>query len=78
MPFLYLGLLLGTAIFLFQAKSFSRAIFFLFLTLGFLLIAVERLLVRALAARGRRAEAATSNLLLVGINPDAIEIRRPA
>ena len=49
-PFLSMSLLLGTAIFLFQAKTFSRAVFFMFLLIGFALILVGLAMVSVLTA----------------------------
>ena len=73
LPFIYLGLLLATAIFLFQAKSFSRAVFFLFIALGFLLVVAERLFVKA--GSRRAGPSPDRNVLIVGLNHEALLIR---
>lgn len=70
-----LSALLAAAIFLFQAKSFSRAIFFLFVGLGFVFVVGTRLLLEAFHARGAR-RADTRRVLIVGAGPDAIEVVR--
>lgn len=75
-PFLYLSLLMGTAIFLFQAKTFSRGVFFLFLALAFLFIAGSRMLLKALGPWTRGSERQHSRLLIVGTRSDAAEVCR--
>ena len=74
--YIYLISILGLAIFLFQAKSFSRAVFFLFMGLSFVLIASFRLLARRLLRRPSERQADVRNVLIVGVNPDAMEVRR--
>jgi exopolysaccharide biosynthesis polyprenyl glycosylphosphotransferase len=75
-PVVYLGLLLGTAIFLFQAKSFSRAVFFIFLLLAFPLIGVGRILLRFATSRLDSRQESLRNLLIVGLSDEAVEVRR--
>jgi exopolysaccharide biosynthesis polyprenyl glycosylphosphotransferase len=75
-PYAYLGLLLGTAIFLFQAKHFSRAVFFLFLVFGFTLTTTARSLWRLGHRRLQPAAGSRKKLLIVGLGPDALQLRR--
>jgi exopolysaccharide biosynthesis polyprenyl glycosylphosphotransferase len=72
----YLTGILGLAIFIFQVKTFSRAIFFLFLAFGFVLIATTRLTLGWLAKRTGRDSADMRNVLIVGTGPEAVEVRR--
>lgn len=76
LPFLYLSALMGLAIFLLQAKLFSRAVFFMFLGLGFCLIAAEKMILKSLAARPRRRAEDYRVLLIVGAGEEAVEVRR--
>jgi len=75
-PVVYLGLLLGTTIFLFQAKSFSRAVFFLFLALAFVFVALGRLALRAAVARLGGKRETLRNVLIVGADAEAHAVRR--
>src|SRR5437867_5886921 len=74
--FVYLGSILGLAIFLFQAKSFSRAVLALFMGIGFLLIAGERALLKKMALRLGPRPADLRNVLIVGVNPEGREVKR--
>jgi exopolysaccharide biosynthesis polyprenyl glycosylphosphotransferase len=71
----YLTGFLGLAIFIFQVKTFSRAIFFLFLGIGFLLLTVTRLTLVWLSRRAGRDSADLRNVLIVGTGPQAAEVR---
>ena len=71
----YLTGFLGLAIFIFQVKTFSRAIFFLFLAFGFLLLAATRLTLVWLSKRMGRDVADMRNVLIVGTGPEAAEVR---
>ncbi len=75
-PFIYFGLMLGTAIFLFQAKSFSRAVFFLFLLFGLVLVSAGRLLFLIARRRASLQRQSSLNLLIVGIGDEALGVRR--
>lgn len=74
--FVYVSVLLGTAVFLLQTKEVSRAVFFLFVGLGFLLVGGVRAILGRLARISRSARAETKNLLIVGTGPEALEIRQ--
>jgi exopolysaccharide biosynthesis polyprenyl glycosylphosphotransferase len=71
----YLTAFLGLAIFIFQVKTFSRAVFFLFLGLGFLLVAATRLTLVWLSKRAGRESADLRSVLIVGTGPEAVEVR---
>ena len=73
-PVVYLGLLLGTAIFLFQAKSFSRAVFFLFLLLGLVLLSAERVARRFFAPGLDSRRDALRSVLIVGLSEEAVAV----
>jgi exopolysaccharide biosynthesis polyprenyl glycosylphosphotransferase len=73
-PLLYLSLMLGTAIFLFQAKAFSRAVFFLFIALAAILVVSGKLLLKAVGTRLHR-DIYQRNVLVVGLNEEATRIR---
>jgi exopolysaccharide biosynthesis polyprenyl glycosylphosphotransferase len=68
------GLFLGAAIFLVQAKYFSRALFILFLLLFYLFLFVEKLLLRASQKVARRRGFNYRNVLIVGINEGAMRL----
>jgi exopolysaccharide biosynthesis polyprenyl glycosylphosphotransferase len=73
--FVYLATALGLAVFLFQAKAFSRAVFFLFLVFGLLFVVLNRL---ALATLGKRTGVEAHELhdvLVVGTGLEAVEVR---
>jgi exopolysaccharide biosynthesis polyprenyl glycosylphosphotransferase len=74
--FLYTLALLGTAVFLFQLKAFSRAVFFLFLCFAFFLVSTVRLSLFALDRRRRRAPGDQRSVLIVGTGSEATDIRR--
>jgi exopolysaccharide biosynthesis polyprenyl glycosylphosphotransferase len=74
--FLYVGLILGTAVFVFQAKTFSRAVFFLFLLLASALVSANRLLARRLLQYRKRLERVRRNVIVVGTNPQALDVGR--
>jgi exopolysaccharide biosynthesis polyprenyl glycosylphosphotransferase len=77
LPFLYLALFLGTAIFLFQKKSFSRAVFFMFLVLAYVFVISVRLVVRWGQTRGRQGgQFHDRRVLIVGTSAQAIDIGR--
>ena len=71
----YLTAFLGLAIFVFQVKAFSRAIFFLFLALGFFLVTVTRLTLVWLSKRAGRESAGLRSVLIVGTGWEAVEVR---
>jgi len=71
----YLTGVLGLAIFIFQVKAYSRAIFFLFLAIGFLLLLAVRLSLVWLSKRVGRDSADIRNVLIVGTGPQALEVR---
>jgi len=71
----YLTGFLGLAIFVFQVKTFSRAIFFLFLVIGFLLVAGTRLTLVWLAKRTGRDSEDLRSVLIVGTGPEALDVR---
>jgi exopolysaccharide biosynthesis polyprenyl glycosylphosphotransferase len=71
----YLTAILGLAVFLAQAKGFSRAVFFLFLAFGFVFILANRLALASLARRQGVASSELRNVLVVGTGPEAIEVR---
>jgi exopolysaccharide biosynthesis polyprenyl glycosylphosphotransferase len=71
----YLTAFLGLAIFIFQVKAFSRAIFFLFLVIGFILVAITRLTLVWLSKRTGRDSADMRSVLIVGTGPEAVEVR---
>ena len=71
----YLTAFLGLAIFIFQVKTFSRAIFFLFLGIGFLLVAATRITLVWLSKRTGRDAEDLRKVLIVGTGPQAVEVR---
>jgi exopolysaccharide biosynthesis polyprenyl glycosylphosphotransferase len=71
----YLTGILGLAIFVFQVKAYSRAIFFLFLGIGFVLLATTRVTLVWLAKRAGRNAADMRSVLIVGTGPQAVEVR---
>jgi exopolysaccharide biosynthesis polyprenyl glycosylphosphotransferase len=71
----YLTGILGLAIFIFQMKTFSRAIFFLFLFLGFVLLAATRVTLVWLSKRTGHSTDDLRNVLIVGTGPEAVEVR---
>jgi exopolysaccharide biosynthesis polyprenyl glycosylphosphotransferase len=71
----YLTGFLGLAIFIFQVKTFSRAIFLLFLGLGFVLLAATRSSLVWIARWTGRDSADLRNVLIVGTGPEAAEVR---
>jgi FlaA1/EpsC-like NDP-sugar epimerase len=73
--FTYLTTILGLAIFLFQAKAFSRAVFFLFLAFGLVFVVVNRLALAAIAGRTRIDADDLRNVLVVGTGHEAVEVR---
>jgi exopolysaccharide biosynthesis polyprenyl glycosylphosphotransferase len=73
--FTYLATVLGLAIFLAQAKGFSRAVFFLFLAFGFVFILANRLALAALARRQGVSSSEMRNVLVIGTGPESIEVR---
>ena len=71
----YLTGFLGLAIFIFQVKSFSRAIFFLFLVLGFVMLTAARLTLAWVGKRTGHEAADLRKVLIVGTGPQAAEVR---
>jgi exopolysaccharide biosynthesis polyprenyl glycosylphosphotransferase len=69
--FIYLGLSLSTAIFLLQAKNFSRSIFILFLVFGFVFISTSRLFGRSRSRVKASSRQARRNVLIIGVGPNA-------
>ena len=73
--FTYLATFLGLAIFLFQAKAFSRAVFVLFLGFGLAFVVLNRLALAAFARRTGVGAFDVRNVLIVGTGPEAVEVR---
>ena len=73
--FLELALVLGTAVFLFQAKGSSRAVFFLFLAFAGALVILGRLLLIE-PAWGRSERLPRRNVLIVGSGSEARDFAR--
>jgi exopolysaccharide biosynthesis polyprenyl glycosylphosphotransferase len=71
----YLTAILGLAIFIFQVKTFSRAIFFLFLGIGLILLVAVRVTLEWLGKRTGRDAADLRSVLIVGTGPQAQEVR---
>ncbi|HEX4823523.1 MAG TPA: sugar transferase [Candidatus Polarisedimenticolaceae bacterium] len=71
----YLTAILGLAIFIFQVKAYSRAIFFLFLGLGFLLVTATRIAILWFGKHTGRDAADIRNVVIVGTGPEALEMR---
>jgi exopolysaccharide biosynthesis polyprenyl glycosylphosphotransferase len=71
----YLTGFLGLAIFVFQVKTFSRAVFFLFLAIGFVLLIATRLTLVWLSKRTGQNSADIRNVLVVGTGPEAADVR---
>ena len=69
--FAWFGLALATSIFLFQARTFSRSVFFLFLAFSFAAVCGSRYLQRRIAASRLRTPNQWRNVLIVGNNPEA-------
>jgi exopolysaccharide biosynthesis polyprenyl glycosylphosphotransferase len=74
-PLLLLGAVLGLAVFLFQAKAFSRAAFFMFLAIAYVLLVSERLARRAATRRYTGPNLPTRNVIIVGAGAEALEAR---
>ena len=68
------GLFLGAAIFLVQAKYFSRSLFALFLTIHFLVILSEKIAIRISQRYLRRKGFNYRTVLIVGINEQGMRI----
>jgi exopolysaccharide biosynthesis polyprenyl glycosylphosphotransferase len=68
------GLFLGAAIFVVQAKYFSRSLFGLFLGLFYVLLLLEKLLIRNFQRVARRRGFNFRNVLIVGINEGALRL----
>jgi exopolysaccharide biosynthesis polyprenyl glycosylphosphotransferase len=68
------GLILGAAIFVFQAKYFSRSLFALFLTFFYVLLLIEKFAIRAFQRVARRRGFNYRNVLIVGINEGALRV----
>ncbi len=68
------GLILGAAIFLVQAKYFSRSLFALFLILHYALIVSEKLAIRVSQRYVRRKGFNYRTILIVGINEQGMRI----
>src|SRR5262245_22720573 len=71
----YLTAILGLAIFILQVKAFSRAIFFLFLLLGVILVTATRLAILWIAKHSGREAADVRKVVIVGTGPEALEMR---
>jgi exopolysaccharide biosynthesis polyprenyl glycosylphosphotransferase len=71
----YLSGILGLAIFIFQAKSFSRAVFFMFLGFGLVYLAVARLVLVTFSGRAGAEASDVRRVLIVGTGPEAMDIR---
>jgi exopolysaccharide biosynthesis polyprenyl glycosylphosphotransferase len=69
-PIIYLTLLLGTAVFAFQAQTFSRTLFILFMGLSLLFVVGIRLFLKMRFAIGNRGSF-RRRVLIVGVNEDA-------
>ena len=73
-PILLGGLVLGAAIFVFQAKYFSRSLFGLFLLLFYLSLLAEKVGIRAFQRVVRRRGFNYRNVLIVGTNEGAMRV----
>ncbi|MFQ5766570.1 MAG: sugar transferase, partial [Acidobacteriota bacterium] len=73
-PFLISFALMGLAIFLVQDKAFSRAVFFAYFSIAFLLVTAEKLVLKLLARRARSHGYNSRNVVIVGTGPDALSI----
>ena len=71
----YLTMILGLAIFVFQVKAYSRAIFFLFLALGLVLLIASRVTLAWLAKHTGRHAANLRSVLIVGTGAEALDVR---
>ena len=74
--FIFLGSVLGLAIFLFQTKSFSRSVFFLFIGIGFVFVAGGRLLLKVASRRREERLRDVRTVLIVGLNADARDVQQ--
>jgi len=68
------GVILGAAIFVFQAKYFSRSLFGLFLGLFYLFLLAEKVGIRTFQRMARRRGFNYRNVLIVGINEGALRV----
>jgi len=68
------GLFLGAVIFVLQAKYFSRSLFGLFLALFYVLLLLEKVVLRWLQRVARRRGFNYRNVLIVGINEGAMRV----
>ena len=75
-PFFYNALFLGTTIFLIQAKSFSRALFFMFLGYGFLLLVTARWVGYYAERRSTSRSDRLRHVLVVGVSTEAVLMRQ--
>ena len=73
-PFLVASLVLGSLIFMFQDKTYSRFIFIGFLVIYFLLILLEKTLIREILKQFRVRGFNSRNLLIGGVGPEAARI----
>jgi len=74
--FAYLTAVLGTAIFVFQAKGFSRGVFVLFLTLASVAVVGVRVAMVRRSRRPSNARAGHRTALIVGTGDAARDVRR--
>jgi exopolysaccharide biosynthesis polyprenyl glycosylphosphotransferase len=72
-PIVLGSLFLGAVIFLLQAKYFSRILFGLFLVIFYVLIVVEKMLLRIFQQSARRRGFNYRNVLVVGVNESALK-----
>ena len=70
-PFLIAGPVLGSLVFLFQAKSYSRPIFLGFLGLYFLLLVLEKWSIKVFLNQIRRRGRNYRDILIIGVGPEA-------
>ncbi|MCP3979800.1 MAG: sugar transferase [bacterium] len=75
-PVAYMGLIVGTAVFLFQADTYSRTIFFAYIALSLVFVTGVRMLVRAFPAGSERDAEQNRRVLIVGAGLEGVAIAR--
>jgi len=75
-PFLLSIPLLGSLVFFFQEKIFSRPLFVAFLIIGFVLISVEKVAIQCVQREVRRLGFNYRRVLMVGVGPEAQPLAR--
>ncbi|MBN1551835.1 sugar transferase [bacterium] len=66
------ALILGSLVFIFQIKSFSRSLFIIFLTVSLIMLTLERVLIKAVSNSIRKRGYNFRNILLVG-KPNSVK-----